>query len=160
MHLIMRPAVEADVPMLAALNKRLIEDEGSRNPMTMAELQQRMRAWLSGDWQVRLFEGENGGVVGYAVFQPRSDDYFPETKIVYLRQLYVEREQRSQGLGRQALWLLREREFPTEATVVIDVLATNPRGQCFWSKMGFESYCTTMHLKKVEKQAGQQEHDR
>ena len=102
MRLIIRSATEADVPALAAMNKRLIEDEGSRNPMTVAELQQRMHGWLNGDWQVRLFEEENSGVVGYAVFQPRPDDYFPEKQIVYLRQLYVERERRSRGFGQQA----------------------------------------------------------
>jgi GNAT superfamily N-acetyltransferase len=160
MRLIMRSATEMDVPALAAMNKRLIEDEGSRNPMTMAELRQRMQSWLKGDWQVRLFEGENGGVVGYAVSQPRPDDFFPETKIVYLRQLYVERERRSQGLGRQVLQLLKERELPEGCTFVIDVLATNSRGHHFWSKMGFEPYCTTMHLKQAGKQIEQQEHDR
>ena len=38
-------ATEADLPLLAEMNRRLIEDEGSENPMTVAELQQRMRAW-------------------------------------------------------------------------------------------------------------------
>ena len=148
MRLTTRSATEADVPVLAAMNKCLIEDEGSRNPMTGAELQQRMRGWLKGDWQVRLFEEENGDVVGYTVFQSRQDDYFPENQVMYLRQLYIERERRSRGLGQQALQLLLEREFPQEVMVVIDVLAANPRGYRFWSKMGFGPYCTTMHFKK------------
>ena len=32
MSLLIRPANEADLPLLAQMNKRLIEDEGSRNP--------------------------------------------------------------------------------------------------------------------------------
>jgi ribosomal protein S18 acetylase RimI-like enzyme len=159
MPLIMRSATEADIPALAAMNKRLIEDEDSRNPMSVAELQQRMHGWLIGDWQVRVFEEENNGVVGYAIFQSRPDEYFAENQIVYLRQLYVAPEYRSRGVSQQAVQLLREGEFPEGCTVVIDVLATNPRGQHFWSKVGFESYCTTMRLTMNGKQAGRQEGD-
>jgi hypothetical protein len=37
-----RAAVD-DVPLLAAMNSRLIRDEGHRNPMTLPELEERMR---------------------------------------------------------------------------------------------------------------------
>ena len=144
--LALHPATEADLPLLAEMNKRLIDDERSRNPMTVNELRERMQGWLLTDWHIRLFSDEAENVVGYAVYQLRQDDYFPEMKIVYLRQLYIERERRSRGLGQQALQFLIEREFREASAVVIDVLETNPRGYHFWTKTGFEPYCTTMRL--------------
>ena len=38
MPLLIRPATKSDLPILAQMNRRLIEDEGSRNPMSIAEL--------------------------------------------------------------------------------------------------------------------------
>ena len=50
-------ATTADLPLLAKLNKQLIEDEGHRNPMTVAELETRMRNWLeSGIYEAWLFK--------------------------------------------------------------------------------------------------------
>ncbi len=40
----------ADCPALAVLNKQLIEDEHHDNPMTVAELEDRMRGFLSGSY--------------------------------------------------------------------------------------------------------------
>jgi GNAT superfamily N-acetyltransferase len=146
MSLLIRPANEADLPLLAQMNKRLIEDEGSRNPMSIDRLADRMRGWLLGDWQVKLF-ATDAGVVGYAVYQPRRDEYFPDQTIVHLRQFYIERETRGQGLGTAAFRALAAEHFPPDCRVVIDALASNPRGYDFWRHVGFEPYCTTMHLR-------------
>ena len=145
MSLLIRSANEADLPLLAQMNKRLIEDEGSRNPMSLNELAERMRAWLLGDWQVKLFATDTG-IAGYAVYQTRRDEYFPDQTIVYLRQFYIEREMRGQGLGTMAFRALATEDFPPGCRVVIDVLASNPRGDDFWRHVGFQPYCTTMHL--------------
>ena len=83
--LALHPATQADLPLLAEMNKRLIDDEGSRNPMTVNELRERMQGWLRTDWQIRLFSDEAENIIGYAVYQLRPDDYFLEMKIVYLR---------------------------------------------------------------------------
>jgi GNAT superfamily N-acetyltransferase len=146
MPLLIRPANAADLPLLAQMNKRLIEDEGSRNPMSLDQLADRMQGWLLGDWEVRLF-ATNEGVVGYAVYQLRRDEYFPNQAIVYLRQFYVEREIRGQGLGTTAFRALAAEHFPAGCRIVIDALASNPRGYDFWRHVGFEPYCTTMHLR-------------
>lgn len=37
---------EQDIPQLAAMNKRLIEDEKSDNPMNISELENRMKDFL------------------------------------------------------------------------------------------------------------------
>jgi len=109
--------VEANLPMLARMNKRLIEDEGSRNPMSVDELQQRMNGWLHGDWQVRLLLEEET-VVGYAVYQFRKDEYFPDKTAVYLRQFYIERDKRNKGLGSLAFKTLAQTHFPAGCTIV------------------------------------------
>jgi hypothetical protein len=44
-----RSATLDDAPLLAEMNHQLIRDEGHRNPMTVFELAERMREWLSGD---------------------------------------------------------------------------------------------------------------
>jgi hypothetical protein len=152
MTVYVRVAGEADLPLLARMNKCLIEDEGSRNPMSIAELQQRMSGWLRSDWQADLFV-EDETVVGYAVYQLRQDEYFPNSSMVYLRQMYIDRDKRSRTLGRLALKVLARTRFPADCIVVIEVLATNPRGAKFWSQVGFQSYCTTMHLNSSNLQA-------
>ena len=146
MSLLIRPANEADLPLLAQMNRRLIEDEGSRNPMSLDQLADRMRGWLLGDWELKLFATDDR-VVGYAVYQLRRDEYFPEQTIVYLRQFYIEREMRGQGQGTAAFRALATEHFPPDSRVVIDALASNPRGYGFWRHVGFEPYCTTMHLR-------------
>jgi len=146
MPLLIRSADEADLPLLAQMNKCLIEDEGSRNPMSLDQLADRMRGWLLGNWHLKLF-ATDGGAVGYAVYQARRDEYFPEQTIVYLRQFYIEREMRGQGLGTAAFRALAAEHFPPGSRVVIDALASNPRGHDFWRHVGFEPYCTTMHLR-------------
>jgi GNAT superfamily N-acetyltransferase len=145
--LVIRPANETDLPLLAQMNKRLIEDEGSRNPISIDQLAERMRGWVLGDWEVKLF-ARDGNVVGYAVHQTRRDEYFPDHTIVYLRQFYIEREMRGQGLGTAAFRALTSEHFPPDCRVVIDALAMNPRGYDFWRHVGFEPYCTTMHLRR------------
>ena len=105
-----------------------------------------MRGWLLGDWELKLFATDDR-VVGYAVYQTRRDEYFPDQTIVYLRQFYLERELRGQGLGTAVIQSLAAEHFPPGCRVVIDVLASNPRGYDFWRRVGFEPYCTTMHLR-------------
>jgi GNAT superfamily N-acetyltransferase len=143
MHLQLRAAEEEDLPLLAAMNRRLIEDEGSRNPMSADALRRRMADWLRGDWSIDLFV-ENDTIVGYAVYQLRPDEYNPAQTVVYLRQLYVEREARGRGIGRRMFEMLAQARLPADCPVVIDVLASNPGGRRFWERLGFRPYCTTM----------------
>jgi GNAT superfamily N-acetyltransferase len=131
------------------MNKHLIENEGSRNPMSVDELQQRMRKWLDGEWDVVLF-AEQDDVVGYAVYQFRRDAFEPEAVVVYLRQMFIKRDKRSQGLGQRVVKLLMQTRFPPGCIIEIEVLATNPSGARFWQRVGFQPYCTTMKLKNQE----------
>lgn len=55
-----------DVALLAVLNKQLIEDEKSDNPMTIEELECRMRSFLETDYKAYFFM-QNTSVLGYAL---------------------------------------------------------------------------------------------
>ena len=148
MTLSIRAATEEDIRILAMMNKQLIEDEGHRNPMSVPELAQRMRGWLQGGWNADLFVQANtradDTIIGYALYQYRQDEFFPDQTVVYLRQFLIEREYRDTGLGRRALQELFKVRFQSPCTVVVDVLTTNERGLNFWQRAGFQPYQTTL----------------
>ena len=148
MELTLRQAERADLPLLARMNQHLIEDEGSANPMTVGELERRMRNWLEGDYDVALFMLDD--VVGYAVYQARGETH-KGSELVYLRQFFVERRYRGRGLGRRAFQRLRGARF-AGAQVTLEVLAANPAGLAFWESLGFEGYAVTMALEPSQPQ--------
>jgi predicted acetyltransferase len=146
--LTLRRADYNDLELLANMNKYLIEDENSPNPMTYQELKSRMMNWLRTDWNIDLllFGDE---VVGYALYQFRTNAYFPEQKEVYIRQYFIMRGHRSEGYGQEGIKMLFESRFKDVETIMIDVLEENPRGMNFWRKSGFIPYSTTMKLKNI-----------
>ena len=145
MDLTIRPATAADVQLLAEMNRQLCDDERSRNNMTVAALAVRMEKWLNENWKAVLFE-QKSKLVGYSVFQIGSDYYDPSTSEVHLRQFFIVRECRSQGVGRRAFDMLKATVFPPGSQVHLDVLTTNPSGQRFWEAVGFQQYSTAMRL--------------
>jgi predicted acetyltransferase len=124
-----RPATAEDCSRLAELNHQLIRDEGHRNRMTVAELEKRMGAWLKGEYRAVLFE-DGGEVVAYALFREQPEE-------IYLRQLFVVRHRRSQGIGRRAVETLRSRVWPKTKRLTVDVLVSNKRAVAFWRKIGY-----------------------
>jgi GNAT superfamily N-acetyltransferase len=140
----LRKADASHLDHLASMNKELIEDEASRNPMTRSELRSRMAMWLaSGKWQIDLVIVDDE-VVGYAVWQIRSDEYEPGRQFAHIRQLFVIRHRRSCGIGLATVHALESTRFPTPCDVTIDVLVSNPRANRFWTRAGFGEYATTM----------------
>jgi ribosomal protein S18 acetylase RimI-like enzyme len=131
-----RPSV-SDLPILARMNKDLIEDEGSHNPMTVTQLEDRIRDWLeSGDYDAILFE-YNAAVVAYALFQQK-----PES--IYLRQFFVDRDFRRRGIGQSAIYMLMNDIFPPGLRITLDVLSKNPAGWTFWRRVGFHNFAVTL----------------
>jgi GNAT superfamily N-acetyltransferase len=133
-----RLAVTADADHLGAMNQRLIQDEGHRNPMTLPELQQRMRGWLPGDYRAVLFE-DTAGIAAYALFRE-------EPGHIYLRQLFVERDRRRRGYGLAAMQILRHDIWPLEKRVTVEVLVANHAALSFWKKACFQEYCLTLEM--------------
>lgn len=131
-----RTAVEADLPLLAELNQQLIHDEGHANPMSVAELEARMRAWLVRPYSAILFLSE-GAVVGYALY--RTDNAG-----VFLRQFFICRDERRKGLGRLAMQTLFGRVWPSGATVTLEALCENRAAIDFWHALGFDDYALTL----------------
>ena len=131
-----RTAVEADLPLLAELNRQLIQDEGHPNPMSVAELESRMRAWLARAYTAIVFTREEV-VVGYALY--RTDNVG-----IFLRQFYVDRDERRKGLGRAAMEILFRRVWPHGAMVSLEALCTNRAAIDFWHALGFEDYALTL----------------
>jgi GNAT superfamily N-acetyltransferase len=133
-----RLATVADADLLGAMNQRLIQDEGHRNPMTLPELQQRMCGWLAGDYRAVLFE-DTAGIAAYALYREESDH-------IYLRQLFVERDRRRRGYGLAAMRILRHDIWPPEKRVTLEALVANHAAISFWKKAGFQEYCLTLEI--------------
>jgi predicted acetyltransferase len=133
-----RPATLEDSPVLAELNHQLIQDEGHRNRMTVSELEQRMRGWLSAEYRAVLFE-EAGEVVAYALFREQPDE-------IYLRQFFVVEARRRQGIGRQAVQILRSQIWPTTKRLTVDVLVSNQKAVDFWRAVGYHDYALTLEM--------------
>lgn len=131
-----RAAGKGDLSLLAELNRQLIEDEGHPNPMSVGELEKRMRSWLGRTYTGVLFTSE-GAVVGYALY--RSDNAG-----IFLRQFFICRDARRKGNGRAAMDLLLERVWPSGAMVTLEALIANRPAIEFWRALGFEDYALTL----------------
>ena len=143
----LRMATIADVPLLASMNKRLIVDEQSPNPMSVAELEERLTGWLTADWQAALIQ-QNEQTVGYILSQIQRDEYVPSQTSLYVRQFFIEREYRRRGIGQKSFGQFLGQHAGGTSSVVLDVLESNIPARGFWEALGFRPYCTTMILKK------------
>lgn len=134
-----RLATTDDYPLLATLNHQLIRDEGHRNPMTEAELEDRMRGWLtSGEYQAMLFE-QAGQVVAYALYRENETE-------VYLRQFFVARPRRREGIGRRAIQILFTEVWPRHKRWTVSVLVQNTTAVAFWRAVGYVDYDLTLEI--------------
>jgi GNAT superfamily N-acetyltransferase len=133
-----RAATLDDCPRLAELNHQLIRDEGHRNRMTVPELEQRMRSWLSGEYRALIYE-DGGEVVAYALFREQVEE-------IYLRQLFVVRHRRRQGIGHRALGILRSQVWPKGKRLTVEVLVANQRAVSFWRSVGYTDYALSLEI--------------
>jgi predicted acetyltransferase len=132
-----RPAVfPDDLPLLASWNQQLIEDEGHRNPMDLAQLEKRMNRFLSDDgYQATLFS-RGAFVVAYAL-------YLEDGDTIHLRQFFVARDCRRRGVGKAAMRVLQESIWPNDKRVTVDALTENHPAMAFWKSCGFGEYAVT-----------------
>ncbi len=134
-----RVATVEDVPLLAEWNRQLIQDEGHRNPMTLPELAERMRGWLNGGEYTAVVFEDDSEPVAYALYRDEPDS-------IYLRQLFVARERRRRGVGRQAIRLLVGQHLPPSRRLTVSVLVGNAAALEFWRAVGFADYSLTLEL--------------
>jgi len=134
-----------DVKILAAMNRELIQDEGSENPMNLEQLEERMKGFLLTEYKAVLIS-TNEDITGYCLYKIeniKDDGSFD----IYVRQYYVKRDFRRKGIGINAFRILTENAFKDACSIKLDVLETNNRGKAFWAKVGFEPYCQNLRLK-------------
>jgi len=130
MAMTFRSATLNDCPILAELNHQLLEDEGHRNRfMQLPQLEQ---------YRAVLFE-DNGEIVAYALYREEQDEN-------YLRQLFVARDRRRHGLGREAVEILRSKIWPTGKRLTVDVLVGNTGAIAFWRSVGYQDYCLALEI--------------
>ena len=127
-----RPATVNDVPLLARLNRELIDDEGHRNPMSVSQLEARMRKWLEWEYRIALFERE-GRVVAYVLYRPQGGD-------IFLRHLYVVRDARRQGIATAVMRTLARDVWPSNARIALDVLVGSSGALAFYHTLGFQPF--------------------
>jgi GNAT superfamily N-acetyltransferase len=128
-YVVLRQPTADDLSLLGEWNAALIRDEGHDNPMTVAELTERMREWLVGEYRARIFVCD-GVDAGYALYRELGE-------FVHLRQFYVAPERRRRGIGAAALGALREREFPAGKRVLVEAMSWNAAALAFWRACGF-----------------------
>jgi GNAT superfamily N-acetyltransferase len=134
-----RSATLDDCPLLAEMNHQLLQDEGHRNRfMTLPQLEERMRGFLSGEYRAVIFE-EGGEVVDHALYREQVDE-------IYLRQLFVVRDRRRRGLGRRAVEILRSDIWPKNKRLTVDVLLRNTDAIAFWRAVGYKEYLLGLEI--------------
>jgi predicted acetyltransferase len=106
--------------------------------MTVAQLRQRMLSWISNDYRAVIYE-DGGEVVAYALYREQDHE-------IYLRQLFVVRQRRRQGIGRRAIEILRSDVWPKAKRLTVEVLVTNERALAFWRAVGYKDYALTLEI--------------
>ena len=116
------------VEELAELNRQLLADERHPDPVTTAQLTERMASWLQ-DGYVGYVARRGGGTVGYCLHRDAGRYY-------YLRQLFIVRAHRRRGLATELLnWMYAN--VWTGKPVRLDVFAHNEQAVAFYKAYGF-----------------------
>lgn len=106
--------------------------------MTIPELKQRMKGWLASEYAVVIFEND-GEIVAYALYREQAEE-------IYLRQLFVVRNRRRQGIGKEAVEILRSKIWPTDKRLTVEVLVKNESAVAFWRTVGYKDYCLALEI--------------
>ncbi|MBZ0292882.1 MAG: GNAT family N-acetyltransferase [Anaerolineae bacterium] len=134
-----RLATLDDIPLLAQMNDQLRQDEQSRYQLDMPQLEERMRRLIQDEGYTAVLFMEEANIIAYAL-------YYAVEGGIHLRQFFVSRSYRRQGVGRQAIDLLRREIWPRDARITLEVLTHNERAYQFWKALGFTEYAITLEL--------------
>ena len=135
-----RYVTDEDIDTLAIMNSQLIENERHRSEMTVTELENRMRKWLSNKYRAAVAE-EKDKIIAYALWR-RDPDW------IYLRQLFVSRNNRRKGVGSAFINWLYKNAWRKGKRIRVEALIVNPEGLAFWRAIGFKDYCITLELER------------
>ena len=146
--MMLRPAREDDIEVLATLNRQLLDDEGHPSAPPLKELIARHREWFAtGEWSQDILDVE-GHVVGYIVHAPNPYPLDPAIPERFIRQFCVDRAYRRHGLGRDGFELFMEHRVAPGGRVTLDVLESNPGGQAFWESVGCRPFFHRMEVRR------------
>ena len=106
--------------------------------MTVPELERRMLGWIQSEYTAIRFEDGNE-TLAYALYREQPEE-------IYLRQLFVLRNRRRQGIGRQAVEILHQHIWPKIKRLTVDVLVKNTAAIEFWHAVGYDDYCLTLEI--------------
>lgn len=76
--------------------------------------------------------------MAYALYQ--------DIEYICLRQFFVIREFRRQGIGTAAIELLRTHVWPQDKRLTVEVLINNPCGILFWRSVGYQDYLLGLEI--------------
>jgi ribosomal protein S18 acetylase RimI-like enzyme len=143
-HMQYRRATEADAPLIAEINRQLIDAEWGGGGMSLERLEARARDWITeGEYHAILFLADGGDTAAYALFTADEES-------AYIRHFYVMPAHRGDGVGSRCIeTLFRDIIAPT-ARVTLDVLASNGSGCAFWRSVGFRDYSIRMERLPAE----------
>jgi len=132
-----RKARSNDLDLLAEWNYQLISDEGHQNPMGVSELRERMKKWIKSEYKAIIFSNEDD--IAYALFKENKTE-------IYLRQFFVRRDRRREGMGREAMGILFKQVWPKDKRLTLDVLIKNKIGIEFWRSIGYQDYYLSLEI--------------
>jgi len=66
-----------------------------------------------------------------------------------LRQVFIAREYRGQGIGRQFMRELTSAVWPLGKRIRVEDLVGNAAGLAFWRAIGFADYAMTLELERT-----------
>jgi predicted acetyltransferase len=69
-----------------------------------------------------------------------------QSEEVYLRQLFVARDHRRQGIGHRAIQILRSDIWPKQKRLTVEVLVRNEGAVAFWRACGYRDYALTLEI--------------
>ena len=136
--MVIRKCKLEDIPKLALLNKQLIEDEKSDNPMSIQELEERMTGFLNTEYDAFFFMVDKD-IVGYALVMN-------SCRPLYLRQFLIDRKYRKHHYGTEAFKSLIE--YLNVKSIDIEVLSWNEAGNRFWESCGFKDISRYMRFEQ------------
>jgi ribosomal protein S18 acetylase RimI-like enzyme len=136
-----------DVPTLSRMNRQLVEDEQHRNQFKSdVWFEKRMYGFLTGGYKAVLFEIE-GEIVAYALYT----DHPNHSDTIYLRQIFVDRSRRRQGIGRKVMRILSEEIWPRDKRLTVEVLVSNEVARAYYKAVGYREYSLELEIPASER---------
>jgi 8-oxo-dGTP pyrophosphatase MutT (NUDIX family) len=132
------PAGEESLPLLAEFNRQLLKDQGLRREVTVAELENRLRELIAGDFQAVLFYWKNDPV-GYCLYRLHP-------RYAHIRHIHLQPDIRRHVDLSEAFSLLRREELQDFAMIRIDVPEADRDSITLWESQGFRPRSLRLEL--------------